>query len=110
VSRILIVEPHPDTRSLLELVFRRCGHEAVVYTGLPGEEAGIDLAVIEPGDGLALPVARRLRDAGVPLLFISIFAPDDSALELGPLAYLVKPFPLSALEAAVDLAVAGAAA
>jgi DNA-binding response OmpR family regulator len=107
VGRILIVEPHADIRWLLELVVRRCGHEPVLYTGHPEDEAAVDLAVIEPGAGLALPVARRLRDAGVPLLFVSIFAPDDSALELDPLAYLVKPFPLSTLETAVDLAVAG---
>ena len=106
MARILIVEPHADIRSLLELVVRRLGHDAVVYDG--GDPAPLrpDAAVIEPGEGPGLALARRLRDAGVPLLFTSIFPADHEALELEPAAYLVKPFPLYALERALAAALA----
>jgi len=105
VAKILIVEPHADIRSLLELVIRRLGHEPVVHTG-GLEPPDVDAAVIEPGEGHGLPIARLLKEAGVPLLFTSIFPADREVLELQPSAYLVKPFPLYALEAALAVALA----
>jgi two-component SAPR family response regulator len=42
----------------------------------------------------------------VPVLFTSIYPPDAHALELNPAAYLVKPFPLYALERALEAALA----
>ena len=105
MARILIVEPHADIRSLLELVIRRLGHEPVVHTG-GFEPPDVDAAVIEPGEGNGLPLARTLRAAGVPVLFTSIFPADRETLELQPAAYLVKPFPLYALEAALAIALA----
>jgi hypothetical protein len=38
------------------------------------------------------------------VLFTSIFPPDADLLALEPTAYLVKPFPLDALERALDSA------
>jgi CheY-like chemotaxis protein len=106
VARILIVEPHADIRSLLELVVRRLGHDAIAYDG--GDPASLrpDAAVIEPGEGGGLHLARRLRRLGIPVLFTSIFPADHQALELEPSAYLVKPFPLYALERALADALA----
>jgi hypothetical protein len=40
----------------------------------------------------------------VPVLFTSIYPPSDDLLGLGPVAYLVKPFPLSTLERALEQA------
>jgi DNA-binding response OmpR family regulator len=62
--------------------------------------------VIEPGDPEGLRVARELRAAGVPLLFTSIYPAERDVLELEPVAYLVKPFPLYALERALRDALA----
>ena len=107
VSRILIVEPHVDIRALLELVVRRLGHEPVVWGGGADVELETcDAAVIEPGEGPGLALAGRLRTLGVPVLFTSIFPADHKALALQPSAYLVKPFPLYALENALDAALA----
>jgi DNA-binding response OmpR family regulator len=107
VARILIVEPHADIRALLELVVRRLGHEPVLH---PDGDAGtVDAAVIEPGEAPGLQLAGRLRERGVPLLFASIFPADHEVLALEPCAYLVKPFPLYSLEAALTLALAPAA-
>jgi hypothetical protein len=60
--------------------------------------------VIEPGEASALEVAKSLRGRNVPVLFTSIYPPDAGVLELKPAAYLVKPFPLYALERALEAA------
>jgi DNA-binding response OmpR family regulator len=96
VARVLICEPHDDISALLELVVRRLGHEPVPYGG--SEPAGIDAAVIEPGAEDGLELARRLRADDIPVLFTSIYPAEHVMLELAPAAYLVKPFPLYALE------------
>jgi hypothetical protein len=62
--------------------------------------------VIEPGETSALKVARSLRSRNVPVLFTSIYPPDEAVLDLKPAAYLVKPFPLYALERALEAALA----
>ena len=105
---MLICEPHDDISALLELVVRRLGHEPVTFAGGPVDHIGIDAAVIEPGEAsaLALEVARSLRSRNVPVLFTSIYPAGPDVLELQPAAYLVKPFPLYALERALELALA----
>jgi DNA-binding response OmpR family regulator len=104
VARVLICEPHDDISALLELVVRRLGHEPVAYVGGDVEHIGVDAAVIEPGETSALQVARTLRARNVPVLFTSIYPPDAEVLGLEPAAYLVKPFPLYALERALEAA------
>ena len=109
MARVLIYEPHDDISALLELVVRRLGHEPVRYAGSV-DQIGIDAAVIEPGDSDGLSVARTLRDRSVPVLFTSIYPADDDLLAVQPAAYLVKPFPLYALERALSGALEVAAA
>jgi CheY-like chemotaxis protein len=106
MARVLICEPHDDIRALLELVVRRLGHEPVAGGGAALAHPGVDVAVIEPGEADGLQLARALREHGVPVLFTSIYPPSDDLLELGPVAYLVKPFPLSTLERALEQALA----
>jgi CheY-like chemotaxis protein len=102
VARILIVEPHPDIRTLFGHVVRRAGHEPV----LAGEDEGLDVdaAVIEPGDDEGIACARRLRALGLPVVFASIFPAERETLELEPVAYFVKPFALAELEQALEAA------
>ena len=106
VARVLICEPHDDISALLELVVRRLGHEPVAFAGGDIEHIGVDAAVIEPGETSALEVAKTLRGRDVPVLFTSIYPPDANVLDLHPSAYLVKPFPLYALERALESALA----
>jgi CheY-like chemotaxis protein len=101
VARILIFEPHDDIRTLIEIVVARLGHDPVVYDGRPDELSNVDVAVIEPGEGGGLPLARRLRQEGIPVIFTSIFPAGPETLELAPAAYLVKPFALYLLERAL---------
>lgn len=104
MARVLICEPHDDISALLELVIRRLGHEPVTFVGGDVAHIGVDAAVIEPGELSALEVAKNLRSRNVPVLFTSIYPPDAHMLELEPSAYLVKPFPLYALERALQAA------
>lgn len=104
MARVLICEPHDDISSLLELVVRRLGHEPVLYAGEAVEVIAVEAAVIEPGEPSGLHVARHLRGCGVPVLFTSIYPADQATLALEPAAYLVKPFPLYALERALEAA------
>jgi DNA-binding response OmpR family regulator len=106
VARVLICEPHDDISALLELVVRRLGHEPVAFMGGDVGHIGVDAAVIEPGEASALAVARDLRSRNVPVLFTSIYPADAEVLQLQPAAYLVKPFPLYALERALEAALA----
>jgi DNA-binding response OmpR family regulator len=104
VARVLICEPHDDISALLELVVRRLGHEPVPYCGAEVGHISVDAAVVEPGEPDGMRLARTLRALNVPVLFTSIFPPDADKLALGPAAYLVKPFPLYALERALESA------
>ena len=104
MARILIFEPHADISALLELVVRRLGHEPVVVEDVFADIGGIDAAVIEPGDGNGVPLARRLYDQATPVIFTSIFPADPELLALAPVSYLVKPFSLFELEAALNAA------
>jgi hypothetical protein len=100
VGRVLIWEPHADIKALLELVVRRLGHEPVGFE--PALDLGtVDVAVIEPGEPEGMRLAIRVHDHGTPIIFTSIFPPDDASRALEPTAYLVKPFPLYRLEEAI---------
>ena len=104
MGRVLISEPHADVAALLEIAVRRLGHEPVAHCGGIPAHAGLDAAVIEPGDATGRLAAEVLAAHGVPLLFASIYPPSGDLLALEPVAWLVKPFPLATLGRALDLA------
>lgn len=107
MGRILIAEPHADVRSLFEFVVERLGHEPLaVVRGDASELPHVDAVIIEPAAPGALALARSLRgrSADLPIVCASIFPAEPAALELGPLAYLEKPFGLSELEYVLRLA------
>jgi DNA-binding response OmpR family regulator len=104
VARILIFEPHADISALLELVVRRLGHEPVIVEDVFADVNDVDAAVIEPGDGNGVPLARRLYEQGTPVIFTSIFPAGPEVMALAPVSYLVKPFSLYELEAALRVA------
>jgi len=108
MARILISEPHPDVRVLLEAVVRRAGHEPVGHGELVDEAP--ELMILEPvfADGLA--AAARLRDRleDLPIICTSIAPPNAATRALGPIAHLIKPFRLGELEAAIASALAPA--
>jgi DNA-binding response OmpR family regulator len=105
MARILIHEPHPDVRVLLEAVVRRAGHEPVGRGELTAEDS-LELMILEPAsaEGLAAAAGLRRRLEDLPIICASIDPPSLAARALAPVAYLVKPFRLGELEAAISAA------
>jgi CheY-like chemotaxis protein len=107
MARILIHEPHPDVRVLLAAVVRRAGHDPVGQGELTSDDAP-ELMILEPAsaDGLAAAARLRRRLEDLPIICASIEPPSLATKALGPVAYLLKPFRLGDLEAAIASALA----
>src|SRR5947208_1265041 len=105
VARILIHEPHPDVRVLLEAVVRRAGHEPVGRGELTNGDTP-ELMILEPAsaDGLAAAAKLRRRLEDLPIICASIEPPNVATRALHPVAYLLKPFRLGELETAIAAA------
>jgi DNA-binding response OmpR family regulator len=103
VARVLISEPPPDCRALLELVVRRAGHDPLGQGELAdGDDPG--LLILEPAsaDGIATAERLRRRFEELPIICTSIRPPSAATETLRPAAYLVKPFRLAELEAELN--------
>jgi DNA-binding response OmpR family regulator len=105
VARILIHEPHPDVRVLLEAIVRRAGHDPVGQGELTSDDAP-ELMILEPvsADGLAAAARLRRRLDDLPIICASIEPPNVATRALAPIAHLIKPFRLSELETAITRA------
>jgi len=102
---ILIVDPDPSNRSLLELLAVRLGHSTIgPQEWVRGEEP--DLVVLEPESRPGVRLARgiRRRFPTVPILCVSIDGPTPETRKLDPIGHLMKPFRRSELERAIELA------
>jgi two-component SAPR family response regulator len=105
VATILIVDPDPATRSLLELLCLRLGHDAIgPREWVDGEEP--DLVLLEPASRPGMRLARgvRRRFPQLPILCVSIDGPSPDSRELTPVDHVMKPFRRSRLERALEQA------
>jgi CheY-like chemotaxis protein len=105
VATILIVDPDPATRSLLELLCTRLGHATIgPREWVGGEEP--DLVLLEPASRPGLRLARgvRRRFPQLPILCVSIDGPSDDSRQLATAGHLMKPFRRSQLERALEQA------
>jgi DNA-binding response OmpR family regulator len=113
-ARVLVGEPYPEVRSLVERVLAQLGHEAVAHDadwdadGLPD----VDVLILEPSleNGAELVDALRRRKPELPVICTASHPPAREVERLAPMAYLVKPFALAELEEALRGAVAQARA
>ena len=113
-ARVLVGEPYPEVRGLVERVLARLGHEAVPHTrdwnadSLPD----VDVLVLEPSLDNGVELARALRKTKpeLPVICTASDPPPRDVEQLEPLAYLVKPFAVADLEHALRDAVARARA
>jgi len=120
-KKVLVVEDHPDTRSVLLLMIERWGFEVVGARN--GREA---MAVIEASDfdlmvaDMAMPlmdgfelvkrVRARSQSKNTPILAVTALdAPEDRdrCLEAGCNDYLPKPFSFDDLKARIEALLAG---
>ena len=106
MARILISEPHPDLRVLMEAVVRRTGNEPVGQGELTDHAPAVMILEPASADGLAAAARLRRRFKGLPIICTSIFPPSSASSALGPVAHLIKPFRLRELEAAIASALA----
>ena len=112
MARIFILEPEPELRELLARVVKRLGHEPVQHLESAADIHPGDVVVVEPGDERCYAGARAIHERlpEVPIVCVSIYSevPGD-AKALEPVAYVVKPFRLVEVEAAIRTAVERAA-
>ena len=106
MARVLLAEPDPDVLELVERALSGWGHEVVRYrpASAPGE---LDLMVFEPGMGARVVRLAETLAAGTPpvqLVVVSVNPPELAVHALRPAAYVLKPFSLAELEAAVAAA------
>ena len=105
MATILIVDPDPANRSLLELLVLRLGHKPIGQRELAeGEEP--DLMLLEPASEPGLRLAHRLRQRllRLPILCVSIEPPSEETSSLAAVDYVMKPFRRSTLEHALERA------
>jgi hypothetical protein len=106
MARVLICEPHPEVRELLCRIVVRLGHDPVLEDA---ELAPIDAILLEPAHAPSVERAQAFRAANgdTPVVCTSIELPDAGSRRLAPIAFLVKPFALPDLEAALKRALNG---
>jgi CheY-like chemotaxis protein len=105
VATILIVDPDPANRSLLELLVLRLGHRPIGQRELAeGEDP--DLMLLEPASAPGLRLAHRLRERPLrlPILCVSIEPPNEETSSLDVVDHVMKPFRRSTLEHALERA------
>lgn len=120
-KKILVVEDHPDMRSVLVLMMEQWGFEVVESRN--GREAlkmvqanDFDLMVVNmimpfvDGFGFVRTMRRRPKTKSTPVLAVTgLVAPGDRdrCLQAGCNDYLPKPFSFDDLKAKVDALLAG---
>ena len=105
MATVLIVDPDPATRSLLELLLLRLGHRPIgPREWVEGEEP--DVLLLEPASRPGLRLARgvRRRFSTLPILCVSIDGPSEDTRQLEPVAHVMKPFRRSQFEEALEQA------
>lgn len=99
LQRILIVEDDPLISLDLEASVEEFGHSvagsfASIAEAAPYVETGIDAAVLDIDvlDGKTYGLARRLRERGLPFIFVSGSDRTDLPADLQDVPFHPKPF------------------
>jgi hypothetical protein len=105
VTEILVLEPDPEVRALSERAITRLGHRPAFANGDVSALGDVDVVVVEPGSppDLDIAVALRAERPTLPIVCASIYPANGFGLD--PVAFLEKPFRLSALEHAIGCAI-----
>lgn len=104
MTQILVLEPDPEVRALYERAITRLGHSPAFANGDISALGDVDIVLVEPGSPHDLDIALALRSQrpALPIVCASIYPANGFGLD--PVAFLEKPFRLSALEHAIGCA------
>jgi len=107
MAQILISEPDPDVRRLLERMVSMLGHEPIsVIVPAAQDLTDADVFIVEPFEplGAVLAQAASIAVPELPLICASVAPPPSGLTELGVVfaACLLKPFDLDALGEAIE--------
>jgi len=86
-KRILVAEPDPDVRTLIEIAVRRAGHDTTPRSA----RDGVDAIVMEPGCAAARSLLGRFGEAAPPVVCVSIYPPEAGYAPPTTVAYVMKP-------------------
>jgi len=107
VTRVLIVEPDREVRTLIEQTVQRLGHEAILHDAARGAPtAEVDVLLVEPAAPRERAFAHALRQLVPELATVicSVRGKDAELESLRPVRHVVKPFSRSELEQALHAA------
>ncbi|MBV9865494.1 MAG: response regulator [Abitibacteriaceae bacterium] len=102
-NRILYVEDHVDSRTLMSMILKRAGYQVTAVETITEaqnltQQGSFDLYLLDSkvADGSGVMLCQQLRqfDPDVPILFYSgaaFEADKEAALSAGANAYLTKP-------------------
>ena len=116
--KILVVEDEPSIAESLADILDLLGHE-VLSVAESGEEAILQLCEEEPqlilldiqlkGKMDGIEVAKLVKDKyNIPFIFTTAFADPDTiqrAIQEGPFGYIVKPYGIKDITAAIEVAI-----
>ncbi len=110
MATIVVLDPDPATRSLLEVLVLRLGHRPVGQWELAEDEIP-DLMLLEPASRAGMRHAQRMRSRlpELPILCVSIEPPRSEVRDLGIVGHVMKPFRRLVLERALEDALSPAA-
>jgi len=100
-KRILVCEPDPDVRSLLEISIEKLGHDSVCADG-----GDVDVVLMEPACAVARAQLRRFGRLVPPVVCISTHPRESLVAPPETVAYLMKPIRQDRLRAALARALA----
>tara|TARA_R110002050_G_scaffold54057_2_gene122630 strand:+ start:2836 stop:3570 length:735 start_codon:yes stop_codon:yes gene_type:complete len=116
--KVLVVEDDPSIAESLSDILDLLGHE-VLSVAESGEEAILQLCEEEPqiilldiqlkGKMDGIEVAKLVKDKyNIPFIFTTAFADPDTiqrAIQEGPFGYIVKPYGIKDITAAIEVAI-----
>jgi DNA-binding LytR/AlgR family response regulator len=116
--KVLVVEDDPSIAESLSDILDLLGHE-VLSVAESGEEAILQLCEEEPqiilldiqlkGKMDGIEVAKLVKDKyNIPFIFTTAFADPDTiqrAIKEGPFGYIVKPYGIKDITAAIEVAI-----
>jgi CheY-like chemotaxis protein len=102
MAKVLIAEPSPSVRLLLEQIVAELGHVATTWLD-DASALSCDVLLLEPAWPKALIFAERLRARrpDLPIVSVSVRTSPAPAEQLGAETHIVKPFRLRVLEQAL---------